>query len=138
MTKIEDWRTCRIERLETAQKPSVVERGIKPLVDAINKHPYLVVIASCEGHEERGEEYTHAYVNFLIKEGHAAKVIPKLKEITKNKPVAFEDVYKEERIWKPYLCPNSERYMTITVVNPEKKKMISLLAEKIRALENRK
>ena len=131
-----DWKTCRIEFAETAKKPSVVEPGIKPLVDAINKHPYLVSISSCEGHEERGEEYQHAMVNFLIKEGYASKVVPKLKQITKDKLVAFQKVYEEEKHWKPYLCPSSEKYMTIRIPNPVKKKMIPLLAKEIEKLQD--
>ena len=113
-----------------------IEKGIKPLVDAINRHSFLTTVSSCEGHTKyhNGMPPNPAYVTFLIKKGYKS-VIPQIKNLTKKKGVVFEDVYERESLWKPYLHPKSVRYMVIRIDNRVKHRIIPLLVKRIKKIQ---
>jgi len=132
----QSWKAFKKQELKSQQKLGV-EKGIKPLVDAINKHPFMGTISSCEGHPKR-EEYPYAYVNFLVRSKDRLKVVRIFDEkILAYKGVEIEDRTKEFDLSDFFIAgfPKDVLYITIRINNKLKRdEIVSLLVKKIRGI----
>jgi len=132
----QSWRTCKEQELKNIKKLGI-ERGIKPLVNAINKHPFMIAVSSCEGHEERGEEFQYAYVNFLVRRKDRSKIMKIFdEEVLAYKGVEFEDRTKEFSLSDFSIAgfPQDALYITIRIDNKIKRRVVPLLSKKVREI----
>jgi hypothetical protein len=97
-----------------------IEEKIKPLVEVLNKIPYIRTFSSCEGHFTSRDERRHrAFVSFEISDGDE----PKLEQLTKfilSKSIKYwtEAEVKIHKEWYAMPHPTEIRTLYQLVITP--------------------
>lgn len=82
-----EWRFLKekqLGKIEQLGKIDGIEKGIRPLVDAINNHYFMITMSSCEGHpEDPLRKFQRPFVELYVwkKEAQKVKDLKKLNEM---------------------------------------------------------